>query len=59
LANYLYELTKEYNQFYHDYPILHEENPELRDFRLFLSERTSGIIRAGMDLLGIDVPEKM
>ncbi|MDD4033205.1 MAG: arginine--tRNA ligase [Bacteroidales bacterium] len=59
LANYLYELTKEYNQFYHDYPILHEENPELRNFRLFLSERTSGIIRAGMDLLGIDVPEKM
>ncbi|NDP20163.1 MAG: arginine--tRNA ligase [Paludibacter sp.] len=59
IANYIYELVKEYNQFYHDFTILKEENPSLKQFRLVLSETIATIIKKGMGLLGIDVPERM
>ncbi len=59
IANYIYELVKEYNQFYHDFTILKEENPSLKQFRLVLSETIASIIKTGMRLLGIDVPERM
>jgi arginyl-tRNA synthetase len=59
IANYIYELVKEYNQFYHDFTILKEENLHLKQFRLVLSESTASIIKTGMRLLGIDVPERM
>ncbi len=59
IANYIYELVKEYNQFYHDFTILKEENPSLKQFRLVLSETIATIIKTGMGLLGIDVPERM
>ena len=59
IANYTYELVKEYNQFYHDYSILREENEDKRGFRLLLSVNTAKIIKNGMKLLGIDVPERM
>jgi len=59
IANYIYELVKEYNQFYHDFTILKEENLKLKQFRLVLSETTASIIKTGMLLLGIDVPERM
>jgi arginyl-tRNA synthetase len=59
IANYLYDLVKEYNQFYHDYPILKEENPELKKCRLVLSANVGKIIETGFRLLGIKVPERM
>jgi len=59
IANYIYELVKEYNQFYHDFTILKEENLRLKQFRLVLSETTASIIKTGMLLLGIEVPERM
>ncbi len=59
VANYIYDLVKEYNQFYHDFSILREENPESRDFRLLLSANVAKIVRSGMNLLGIEVPERM
>jgi arginyl-tRNA synthetase len=59
IANYCYELTKEYNQFYHDHPILSEKNNFVRDLRLLLSAVVGKIIRDGMSLLGIQVPERM
>lgn len=59
IANYVYDLVKEYNQFYHDYSILREENEAVRSLRLTLSEATSRVIKAGMSLLGIKVPERM
>jgi arginyl-tRNA synthetase len=59
IANYIYELVKEYNQFYHDFPMLKEENPNLKQFRLMLSESIATVIKTGMGLLGIDVPERM
>ena len=59
IANYVYELAKEYNQFYHDYSILKEENIAVRDFRLLLSKNTAQVIRTAMDLMGIDSPERM
>ena len=59
LANYIYELVKEYNQFYHDFTILKEENTGLKQFRLILSETIASIIKTGMLLLGIEVPERM
>lgn len=58
LANYCYELTKEYNQFYHDFSILGEED-SVRDFRLALSGMTGRILHSGMWLLGIEMPERM
>ncbi|RPH31052.1 MAG: arginine--tRNA ligase [Bacteroidales bacterium] len=59
IANYAYELTKEYNQFYHDHPIIKEENKEIQALRLSLSKIVGDTIRMSMWLLGIDVPEKM
>ncbi len=59
VANYVYELVKEYNQFYHDFSILKEEDSNLQKFRLKLSIMTGRVIKQAMALLGIDVPEKM
>jgi len=59
IANYIYELATTYNTFYHDINILKEENTELKNFRLALSGRVGGVIKNAMDLLGIEVPEKM
>ncbi len=59
IANYCYELSKEYNQFYHDFSILGEEDVALRNFRLFLSKVTSEVIWSGMWLLGIEMPDRM
>lgn len=59
VANYVFDLVKEYNQFYHDHPIVSETENDKRLFRLFLSEQVSKIIQSGMGLLGINVPERM
>jgi len=59
IANYAYELVKEYNQFYHDCPILREENEDIRSFRLELTAVTARTVRSAMALLGIKVPERM
>ncbi|KAA6319771.1 Arginine--tRNA ligase [termite gut metagenome] len=59
IANYIYDLTKEYNQFYHDFSILHEENEAIKIFRIVLSANIAKVIRSGMGLLGIEVPERM
>ena len=59
VANYVYDLVKEYNQFYHDFSILREENEDLKRFRLVLSANVAKIVKSGMALLGIDVPERM
>lgn len=59
IANYCYELSKEYNQFYHDFTILGESDPNLRDLRLELSNLISRIIYTAMWLLGVEMPERM
>ena len=59
IANYCYDLVKEYNQFYHDFSILREENEAVRLFRLVLSAEVAKIVKLGMGLLGIEVPERM
>ncbi len=59
IANYEYELVKEFNQFYHDFSILKEENEALKQFRLVLSASVAKVIKTGMQLLGIEVPERM
>nr|MDA3815956.1 DALR anticodon-binding domain-containing protein [Prolixibacteraceae bacterium] len=59
IANYCYDLVKEYNQFYHDYPILKEIDEKQKLFRLQLTETTGKVIRNGMALLGIECPERM
>lgn len=59
IANYCYELVKEYNQFYHDHTILGETNAEVRNLRLVLSSVVAKVIRKGMNLLGIEMPERM
>ena len=59
IANYVFELAKGYNQFYHDYSILKEENGVARAFRLHLSRTVADIIRRGFSLLGAEVPERM
>ena len=59
IANYCYELTKEFNQFYHDYSILKEENKEKRAVRLLLAANVAKLLKNGMSLLGIEVPERM
>jgi arginyl-tRNA synthetase len=59
VANYVYELVKEYNQYYHDYPVIKEENADLRSLRIAISQQVGTVIRNGMWLLGIDVPERM
>ena len=59
IANYCYELTKEFNQFYHDYSILNAESDSAKAFRLLLADNVAKIIKNGMALLGIEVPERM
>lgn len=59
IANYVYDLVKEYNQFYHDFSILREENKEIKLFRIALSSNIAKIVRLGMGLLGIEVPDRM
>jgi len=59
VANYVYEVAKEYNQFFHDVPIFPEQNEDIRKFRVLLSGKVGDVIRYGMDLLGIRVPQRM
>ena len=59
IANFVYELVKEYNQFYHDYTILGEADAQVRAFRLVLSRQVAEIARRGIGLLGIEMPNKM
>ena len=59
IANYCYDLAKEYNQFYHDYPILKEEDDKTRNFRLILSDVVSQTLKKGVELLGMEMPERM
>jgi arginyl-tRNA synthetase len=59
IANYAYDLVKEYNQFYHDFSILREENEALKVFRLALSQQVAAVVKTAMGLLGIEVPERM
>ena len=59
IANYAYELAKEYNQFYHEVVILKEADENKRNFRVALSEFTGNTIKSAMSLLGIQVPERM
>ena len=59
IANYAYELVKQYNQFYHDYSILKEENPAVRSLRLALCKSVARTVKQAMGLLGINVPERM
>jgi len=59
IANYAYDLTKEYNQFYHDCSILREEDAAVRAMRLTLSEVTARTLATAMDLLGITMPDRM
>ena len=59
IANYCYELTKDFNQFYHDYSILNAENNAAKTVRLMLAKNVAKVIKNGMELLGIEVPERM
>jgi arginyl-tRNA synthetase len=59
IANYLYELAKEFNQFYHDHSILSADTPGQVKLRLMMARLLGNIIESGMDLLGIEVPERM
>ena len=59
IANYAYDLVKEYNQFYHDYQIMRESDQNVRAFRLNLSEAVGNAVRRAFWMLGIDVPERM
>ena len=59
IASYTYELAREYNQFYHDFSILREENEETKAFRLLLTDNVGKVIKTAMNLLGIEVPERM
>ena len=59
IANYVYDLAKEFNQFYHDYSILREEDAQVRVFRLKLARTVGQIIKRAVWLLGMEVPERM
>ena len=59
IANYCYELTKEFNQFYHDYSILNADTEDEKTMRLVLAQNVAKVIKNGMELLGIEVPERM
>ena len=59
IANYTYDLVKEFNQFYHDFSILHEEQSDVRIFRLVLASNVAKVVKLAMGLLGIEVPERM
>ncbi len=59
LANYAYELAKEFNQFYHDFSVLKEENEALRNFRLLLAKQCAEALKSSLGMLGIEMPERM
>lgn len=59
IANYCYELTKEFNQFYHDYSILGADDTDTKQFRLLLAKTVAKVLKQGMGLLGIEMPERM
>ena len=59
IANYCYDLAKSYHKFYHDFPILKADIPGASAFRLILSQIIAGVLQTGMDLLGIEMPERM
>lgn len=59
IANYCYDLAKEYNQFYHDYPILKEENTQVKYLRLLISEVVGRTLKTAASLLGMEMPERM
>lgn len=59
IANYVYDLVKQYNSFYHDFSILKEGNLQMKQFRLSLSQKVANVVKTGMGLLGIEVPERM
>ncbi|MBR3884479.1 MAG: arginine--tRNA ligase [Bacteroidaceae bacterium] len=59
IANYTYDLAKEYNQFYHDFSILREEDESVKAFRILLTRNVGKVIKTAMSLLGIEVPERM
>ena len=59
IASYVYDLVKEYNQFYHDHSMLHEPDASLRSFRLALSSVVARTIASAFDLLGIEMPDRM
>ena len=59
ICNYCYELTKDFNQFYHDYSILSADTEAEKRVRLMLAKNVAKVIKNGMELLGIEVPERM
>jgi arginyl-tRNA synthetase len=59
IANYCYELVKEYNQFYHEHSILNAPGQDTREFRLIISSVVADVVKKGMGLLGIEMPERM
>ena len=59
IANYCYDLAREFNQFYHDYSIMHEPDIRLKHFRIVLAATVGKVLRTGMGLLGIEMPERM
>jgi arginyl-tRNA synthetase len=59
ISNYIYDLAKEYNQFYHAHPVVKEENDKIRNLRVQISNQIAGTIKKGAELLGIEVPERM
>ena len=59
IANYCYDLAKEFNQYYHDTPILKEPDQEVLKMRLELISTLAGVLRRGMKILGIDLPDRM
>jgi arginyl-tRNA synthetase len=59
VANYVYELSREFNQYYHEVPVLREPDAATREQRLLLLREVAGIIKTGMSILGIEVPERM
>ena len=59
IANFSFELAREFNQYYHEVTVLHEEDDQLRDQRLMLLEQVSGLLLSSMDMLGIRLPERM
>lgn len=59
IANYAYDLAKEFNQYYHDTPILREEDPALLRYRLALIDKIAAVLTSAMDILGIELPERM
>jgi len=59
LANYLFNLVKSYNSFYQESPVIREEDENIKGFRLQLSDLTSSVLSKGMNILGIEMPERM